>query len=117
MRSREPVRSPRRERRGVDVKAEICPASCRDVLDDVACGCSFVGVCPATLVRIAPGGVYDSAWSGAVQGMTTLPDACVPDECWFTDCQVASQAPAGTYTLGSRHSKSIPCGPDCLCDA
>ncbi|MBZ5709260.1 hypothetical protein [Nannocystis pusilla] len=102
----------------VQSKSDVCPASCRNVLENGGCECSNVGVCPVSVVRIAPGGVYDSAWSGAVHGTAMLPATCLPDGCEATSCQIEEQAPAGTYTLASRYSKSIPCSPDlCSCEA
>lgn len=101
----------------VQSKSDVCPTPCRIVLEGGDCGCSDVGVCQVAVVRIAPGGVYDSAWSGAVHGWVTPPAECLPDGCGGTVCATETQAPAGSYTLASRHSRSIPCDLDqCACE-
>lgn len=100
----------------LQIELGTCPPPCAEVLAFQACGCPDAA-CATSVIRVAPGGVFDGAWSGASVAHIMLPAACIPAECEGTSCAIEQQAPAGTYRLTATHSKSVQCGsPECTCE-
>lgn len=80
--------------------------ACTQLIDgDCSVSCAGGGgACQETMVRIDPGATHVREWNGAVWAETSLPAACVPDDCG-TQCFVAQAAAAGTYTLQTRYGE------------
>ena len=74
--------------------------SCTQLIDgdcSVACA-GGSGACFEAVVRVDPGATHVREWNGAVWTETTLPAACVPDDC-AAECFQAIAASPGTYTI------------------
>lgn len=91
-----------------------CEFTCDAVMDG---GCACGGACPQdTLIRIIPGGSWETTWPGAVFVPDVLPDVCAHEMCG-ADCLHEVQADDGTYTLEVAGSHTATCMPEpCECE-
>jgi hypothetical protein len=93
---------------------DLCEITCDSVMDG---GCACPGACPQdTLIRITPGGHYETTWPGSVFFADVLPDVCVSEMC-MPECMHEVQADTGTYTLEAAGSDTANCMPEpCECE-
>ncbi len=91
-----------------------CSFTCGTIMNG---GCGCPGICALDAVlRIDPGGSFDTQWPGHVLEPIELPEACV-DFCG-RECSLLRQAGSGqfTFTVGAGTERScadIPCTAEC----
>jgi len=95
----------------------LCEWTCEDEQDGIG-GCP--PACLTThVLRIDPGGSFDSVWSGVFFDRVEMPAAChfEPDQSANRECLKATAAPAGLYRVRAQGWSDVECddGADCEC--
>jgi len=95
-------------------RSGACVLTCEYLQEGEIYDCSCGGP-PA--IKVAPGGVYETNWTGTYREERVMPDSCYLDPAHtLPSCPQNVAAPAGDYVVGVRGYATIDCYGSGACD-